>query len=170
MKMAKLNIFGAIGFIIVSISVIQQSGGLGLGDFREPGPGLYPGLIGLLLLIVSVMLIIQSLFRLRKREDKGEPITAMSEGLVDVSSIGFERDKVMRVGLVVVLLLLSSVFLEMAGFLMSAFFLVFVIVRFIERESLVLALVISACSSVVPFVIFRFFLQVPLPTGPLGFF
>lgn len=169
-KMAKLNVFAGIGFILLAILVMSECSRLGIGSFHEPGAGLYPGLVVTLLIVVSVLLMIQSLalvIRERGMKEK-RPATADLDG--DLGTIGFERAKMKRVGFVILLLLLSSIFFEMAGFLLSTFLLVFFIVKVVERESWVLSIIVSFGSTVPAYIIFKVFLRVPLPAGVLGFF
>lgn len=170
MSMAKLNILASMGFILVSILVLSECRGLGWGSFHEPGAGFYPGLIGLALIAVSVLLIIQSLVALLGKRAREETRPSAAEAVGDFGTTGFEVPKMKRVGVVILLLLLSAIFFETVGFLLSTFILVFLIIKVVEREGLVLSAVISLGATVPAYVIFKFFLRVPLPAGPLWFF
>lgn len=169
MKMAKLNLFGSLGFIAISIMILSQCGSLGWGGFHEPGAGLYPGLLAISLIFTSVLLIVQSLVTLLGRRARQETRPS-PEAAGDFGSTGFETAKMKRVGFVIVALLFSAIFFETLGFLLSTFLLILLIIKVVEREGWVLSVVISLGATVPPYIIFKFFLRVPLPSGLMSFF
>jgi putative tricarboxylic transport membrane protein len=88
---------------------------LNLGRFHSPGPGLMPFILGVLLLIVSLYLLIISLFKIggKKEIPKKEP-----------SQIDF-----VKIGLVLISLFVYTLLLEKLGYLITTFLLLIVLFR-----------------------------------------
>jgi hypothetical protein len=61
----KYDILPGLFWIGLSIFAMIGSFKLQLGDFRDPGAGLMPFLIGALLFLVSIPVVLKSIFRLR---------------------------------------------------------------------------------------------------------
>jgi len=173
--MARLNLISGIAFFLASVWVFRESRTLGMGTTSDPGAGLYPFGISVLLGIFSLLLIIQSLLKLflkndqkQEKQKEGEEC-AFSEGLQD-AGFGFEKDKIKRVGMAALLLLASSFLLDTLGFVLCMFLIVFVLIKIMERESLRFSTIIALCASVLPYVIFKTLAGMQLPQGILTFF
>lgn len=171
--MAKLNLACSVVFLLLSVLAIRGTETLGLGTLSDPGAGLYPFGISILLGIFSLVLVIQSLIGifLKKNQEnqEGSEIVCFSEGLQD-ADFGFEKNKVKRVGMASLLLLAGAFLLETAGFILCAFLLVFILIRVMEKESMLFSTTVALCSSVLPYVLFKTVVGMQLPQGILKIF
>jgi putative tricarboxylic transport membrane protein len=113
--MKKYHIIVIIFWIWLSLFVTVLSYKLNLGRFHSPGPGLMPFILGVLLLIVSLYLLIISLFKIggKKEIPKKEP-----------SQIDF-----VKIGLVLISLFVYTLLLEKLGYLITTFLLLIVLFR-----------------------------------------
>lgn len=101
--MKKYRIIVIIFWIGMALFVTIFSYKLGLGSFHNPGPGLMPFLLGLLLLIISFPLLVQSLLK-KSRKD-------------EVVNNGQRQKNFGKIGLVLVSLLAYAILLETLGYL-----------------------------------------------------
>ena len=113
--MKKYDIIPIIFWIGLSIFVMVLSIRLDLGKFHNPGPGLMPFILGILLLIVSFYLLIMSLFKIggKKETSKREP-----------TQIDF-----VKIGLVLFSLFVYTLLLEKVGYLITTFLLLIILFR-----------------------------------------
>lgn len=113
--MKKYDMIPIIFWIGLSIFMMVLSIRLGLGKFHNPGPGLMPFILGILLLIISFYLLIISLFKIggKKEISKGEP-----------SQIDF-----VKIGLVLFSLFVYALLLEKVGYLITTFLLLIILFR-----------------------------------------
>ena len=113
-----------------------------LGGLREPGPALWPVIVGVFVALISLTLL------LTERDDaEYEPFTS--------------KGKLVAAGA-----LATAVFIMIytyVGFLVAGFLLMFFWCRFLGRESWRLSLIVAASTSLLGFLIFGELLGVPLP-------
>ena len=76
-----------------------------------------------------------------------------------------ERVRLHKVLAYVVLALLYGVLLESAGFLITSSLLLFLILKFVERQGWRATILVGGLSIAVGYALFVYFLQVPLPRG-----
>lgn len=126
---------------------------LGLGGFHNPGPGLTPFLLGLLLLPISLYLIMKSAIK------KGEGDETANEGQ--------SRTNYGKIGLVLVALFGYSFLLERLGFLITTWVFLFLLFRSVGNKW-ISALVASTSTVLATYFVFTFF-GVRFPTGILNF-
>ncbi len=101
--MKKYHMIVIIFWIGLSLFVTVFSYKLGLGSLHNPGPGLMPFLLGLLLLIISFPLLVQSLLK-KSRED-------------EVVNKGQRQKYFRKIGFVLVSLFTYAFLLETLGYL-----------------------------------------------------
>ncbi|SOD98996.1 tripartite tricarboxylate transporter TctB family protein [Blastococcus haudaquaticus] len=115
-----------------------------LGDLREPGPALWPVIVGIFTALISL-----NLWLTERDDTEYEPFTSRSK-LVPLGAIATA----------IFIVIYTYVGFLVAGFLLMAFW-----VRFLGRETWRLSLVVAAATSLLGYLIFGELLGVPLP-GP----
>jgi len=125
---------------------------LGIRGFHNPGPGLTPFVLGLLLFLVSLYVLIISL--LKKGGDDETP------------GEGQSRTNYGKIGLVLVALFAYAFLLERLGFLITTWIFLFLLFRSVGNRW-VTALVASISTVLATYFVFTFF-GVRFPPGILG--
>ena len=136
------NVLCAIAPLAIGVAGTVGAVELGLGSPVDPGPGLWPMIICLVTIIVSVALLIGG-----KRFHDAEKMTRGS----------------VTVGIGVLTLIALVVALPIIGFEIPSLVLVFVWLRFLGRESWLLSGITSVVVTVVFYFLFIVGLGIPLP-------
>jgi putative tricarboxylic transport membrane protein len=119
----------------------------------QPGPALFPGIVGSLLVLFGLVLVVRAVLA------RGEPAADPDEGITAQG-----RLRALAVlGLVVGYLLLA----ETLGFPVTMGVLLFLLMWLLGARPLVAALAAAATTGFI-FLVFEELLLVPLPQGPLG--
>lgn len=113
-----------------------------LGGLSEPGPALWPVIVGVLLAVLSVILL------LTEDTEDHEPFTR----------------KARLVALGVVSTAVFIVIFEQVGFVVAGFLLLLFWMRYLGRESWKLSLIVAAGVTLVFYYVFGPLLGVPLPS------
>jgi putative tricarboxylic transport membrane protein len=119
-----------------------------------PGPGFAPFWVGVLLGLFSLYLIVDSYMR-KSGEKDDKPVLP-------------ERSSLQRVGLITLILIGYTIVLMPVGFLLSTLALVFVLLYFLEKYSIVKSLLYSTLFGAGAFLLFQYWLEVELPKCWLG--
>ena len=137
------------GFILLIIGVMTAWGStsLSMGKFKHPGPGFLPFGLGICLIILSLILI----FKSWKKEISPTPLW-------------FQRAW-LRPLLGVAILIFYAIVIEQLGFILTTFIFLLIWMALIERLKWKTILSISVGTTIVLYLIFAFFLEVPLPKG-----
>jgi hypothetical protein len=125
----------------------------GLGTITSPGPGLFPFLSGLSIVILGLVVFSQQL-SLAEREGLKDP---------------WVRTKWPRILLVMGALIVYIIFFKLLGFILDTIWLLAFLMRAIEPISwkkIIFGSVVSALSS---YIIFQVWLEAQLPKGIFGF-
>ena len=128
---------------------VWQSKKLSLGVPRAPGPGFFPFCLGLLLIGVALAILVYGL------KQKTESLkTEVSKGRV--------------------ILALGSIFaysfvLEPLGYLLSTFFLMFLLSRMMVRKTWWFGPAVACLITLISYILFKVWLKVLLPRGILSF-
>ena len=140
-------------WILLSLFIIFFSRNIGLGEFRSPGPGLMPFLVGLFLLLISLYALIRSLLRRSGRE----------------KTLNREESRIYfrKIGLVLLLLLAYALLLEKIGYLITAFLMLVFLFRSAGSTGWRFVLIISSVTTLVTYVFFTY-LGLRFPPGILG--
>lgn len=143
---------GEIGLVAVlaAIGAVWVAGAAGLPFWEgfAPQSGLLPFVYGLLLIGLSLAVLVQ-LLRAAPAQAEGEPV---------------------RKPLIVLAALTAAVVgVEIAGFGPAVFLLLMFLFAVVERMPTVRSLVVSTATTAFLIGVFRTWLGVPLPSGPLGF-
>jgi putative tricarboxylic transport membrane protein len=140
-------------WILLSLFILFFSRNIGLGEFRAPGPGLMPFLVGLFLLLISLYALVQLL---SKRSDREGASTR--EGSV----IHFRKT-----GLVLFFLIAYALLLEKIGYLITAFLILVFLFRSAGSKGWRFVLIISGVTTLVTYLFFTY-LGLRFPAGYLG--
>ncbi len=129
-----------------------------VNDQGRIGSGFMPFATGLLLLLFGAVVGFEGLLR-----GEGEEATESEEDEPEE-----ERGSRHKTGLVFAMTLAAILLVSLVGFIIAFGLLVFALVRFVERESLLLGTAVGLGAMVFTWVVFVFFLRIPLPGGMLG--
>jgi hypothetical protein len=142
-KSAKGELALALFFAALGALWIARAAGMTLWDGFAPGSGFMPLWYGVILIALSGAI---AFLAVEKRLE--EPV---GKGLVLLAVIGA-----------------TIVGFSLAGFAPSIFLMLLVLFAAVERLPLARSVVVAAGVTAVLFLIFRTWLKVPLPSGPLG--
>ncbi|MBP2326427.1 hypothetical protein JOF56_006812 [Kibdelosporangium banguiense] len=139
---AAAQVGAALVACAVGVFGVVVSSGLGLGRLTQPGPGLWPFAISVVIVVLSAVLV----FVGRTAKDAEQ----------------FSKASLLT-GLAVVTLILLAVLLPLIGFEIPSLLLMFVWLRWLGRESWRSAIVLSVGTVAVLYLLFVVLLQIPLP-------
>lgn len=147
---------------VVGVAVAVMAFGYGiLVQGNRIGPGFLPLAGGALLAVLGAVLTVKSM-----RHPSAAAAKADGE---DVDVLGRTRQQRMRILWKVFGLLTATVVLVLVvGFIIAFGLLVLVVSLWVERRRLLPSLVVSAAACAFVYVIFVWFMQIPLPTGLFG--
>ena len=126
-----------------------------IGTFRMAGSGMFPLILGILLMILSVIFVLRIFFQGKKGQIKKE---APSE------SSGSPVQLILFLGTMV----LVTVFFNQLGYPLSSFLLMVALLRILGVKGWRFTLPLSFITAVVCYFIFVQFLKIPLPKGWIG--
>lgn len=136
------QVAGAVVSILIGVGGLVLSRGYGLGSPRDPGPGLWPFAISLLITVLGVVLLL------------------VGRGLED--SEVFSRSSVLpAIGLLTFVAV--AVLLPVIGFEIPSLLLCLVWLRWLGGESWRTSIVVSVVTVAVFYVLFLYLLRIPLP-------
>ena len=146
-------------FAIISLGLsawlIQESFKYDYMTTYTPGPGFHPFWLGICLGVLSLFLIFDTV----RREDTEEEKKSYLPG----------KKSLIRVGLILLITALLAFLMTPLGFVLSVFVFVVMILFILEKYNIFKSILYSALLSGVVFVVFRYWLEVDLPRGWLGF-
>jgi putative tricarboxylic transport membrane protein len=141
----------ALFWVAVGIMACYGATRLGLGSVAEPGAGFIFFWSGLILVILSFIVLADSV---RSSEDTVQEMREM---------------KWTKIALVLLSLLLYAFFLERLGFVLTTFVLLSFLLGWIERTSWVRSLEVASAAALASYAIFELWLKIRLPKGIFGF-
>lgn len=143
------RVYGMV-FFGIGVCILWQGRDLTIGGFRSPGSGLFPMLIAVIMLVLSVLLMIFP----PKKEGGGPSVSARSA---------------VRISVVFVALLLYAFLLESLGFLIVSFVLTSLLFVAFGSGSYWRAILKGAVFTGLAYALFEILLKSNLPHGPIGF-
>ena len=147
--MGKKDTLSALFWLLFSAFILKEGSRIPFGTLSRPMPGFFPLILGIILGILSFILLGKSLLK-----GKGEE-----------SRIFSGRKGWNRVVLTLGMLLAYYLLLESIGFLLAAFFLVFVLIKFIEPHPWFHSAWVSTLISIGAYFLFQVVLKANLPQG-----
>ena len=155
--MKKYEATSSLVWMAVGLFFCIRSIVLGLGRLQEPGPGFFP-------FIMSACLISFSLIHLISSLAKAGPF-----GLPEGKSIWPERNGIIKIVSMNVLLFSFVIALNHLGFVLTAFLFMFFLLKFVEPQRWFTILYVTGLSTGLSYFIFQVWLKANLPAGFLGF-
>lgn len=144
----------SIFWIVLGMYVAIHAYRLGIGHFRQPGPGLIFFLAALFIIILGIFDLAGGFIKIFKTDEE-KPIWS-----------GVQWPNV----LIILAILLIYVFvLNVLGFILSTFLLMLSLFKAIEPTRWWVAIVSSIITTLLSYGIFEIWLKVPFPHGFLGF-
>jgi hypothetical protein len=150
--MDRKHVISGLFWLAVSILVAVMAIDLGLGTFSSPGSGFVFFWSSLGLGALSVILILKSILG----KGGANPFVDLWKGLKWGNAV-----------LAIVMLLLYALILTTLGFMLSTFMLMIVLFG-IGRSSYRAVIVSALITTILSLIIFRYFLEVHLPRGIIG--
>jgi putative tricarboxylic transport membrane protein len=138
----RAQISAALVALAVGVFGLVVSIGLGFGRLTQPGPGLWPFAISLVIVVLSAVLVF------------------VGRGAGDAEQ--FSKASLLT-ALALVTLVLLAVFLPLIGFEIPSLLLVFTWLRWLGKESWRSSVLVSIGTVVVLYLLFVMLLQIPLP-------
>lgn len=135
----------------IAILICIGSFRLSLGSFRNPGPGFFPFIAGLIVAVLALAIHLQSRGKDSAKETKG-PLWA-------------DKKRIQKMVFTTLALLAYGVGMDYLGFLVSTFIFLAFLLRMIEPQRWSLVLLESALASGISYLIFDIWLQAQLPKG-----
>ena len=151
----RLDIWSSLFWLFISAFTIIHSRQYGLGNLHNPGPGFFFFWGGIFLGCFSMAVLISAI-RPQKEDD------IESQGRM-FNSVDWRK-------LISALfaLIAYGLFFEKLGFILSTFFLMSFLMRYIGAKKWRVAVLFALCTSLLSYALFQLWLQTQLPKGLLG--
>jgi len=147
-------------WVLIGIGICFGSIKLKLGDFHTPGAGFLPFFAGALLTIFGFVLMVSTLLSQARRQINGGSLKDLTRR---------HWKSFLNPLLTVAILLGYILLLDPLGFLLTTFVCLLLLFKLSEPRKWVMPTILSACTSVLSYLIFSVWLQSQLPKGLLKF-
>lgn len=137
------DVLVSAAFAFISIFMFFSTGRFPELNINDPGPALFPKMLSVILLVLSVALLLSAVFKRRK-------------------AVFFEHGW-KKVLFTVLLLLLYYFSLDILGFLVSTSLFLIILIRYLEKRNLLHDVAISVGFTFLIYSVFQLLLNVPLP-------
>jgi len=151
--MGRKDCISSIFWLIISVLILKESWDLPFGTLSRPKPGFFPLIIGMALGLLSLTLLVKSW--LGKKDSREDFIFFPERG-------GWKR-----VGLTLGTMLVFYLIFESVGFPLTTFFLILVLIRFVEPHKWLYSVGTAALISLCSYLLFQVLLKSDLPMGIL---
>jgi len=141
--MKKYDIIPIIFWMALSIFMMVLSIRLGLGKSHNPGPGFMPFLLGLLLILISSYLFLNSIVK----KENGDRRIKDKQGQINF----------IKIGLVSASLFVYALVLDRLGYLIGTFLLLTILFRSVGLKRWTSLLIISALTVLITYFVFTSF-------------
>lgn len=142
-----------IDLIWLSIGLAFFAGGLdlGMGPLNAPGPGFFPIVLGVLLFLLSLLQLIKA---------------SLARDELDGKDAFLSQVKISpKVLMSLFALILYMCFLNIFGYILATFLLMFFLLAFVSRKQFRFSISIAILISIITYSLFRVILSIPLPKG-----
>jgi putative tricarboxylic transport membrane protein len=150
--MRRNDLISSVFFFLCGLLILAGSLNMAIGRLGEPGPGFLPLIVGALLVLMSLVLFVTALRR--KRGERG--------------IAGMGRKELFKIVTTSLSLVLYAVALKPVGFVLVTLILLVFLFRTIGELGWKVSLAGSLLTTIVFYLLFRVWLEVPFPMGPLG--
>src|SRR4030042_4665030 len=146
-------IFGMVIFIFGGVTAVLSLR-MPIGTFRMPGTGMFPLILGILLMFLSCIFLLKLLYQHKKT-------TARRESAA-------ERGSPVQLILFFGTMVLATAFFNQLGYPLTSFLLLVVLLRTLGMKQWFLNILLSFLSAVASYFLFVQWLKIPLPKGWIG--
>ena len=149
----RIDFYTGLFWLLFSLVTCMEAHRLKLGDIHQPGPGFFPFWTGIIMVILSFVVLFQSI---RKKESKDSTVQDEPFG---------------SWGIIVVLASLTAYFvsLEKVGFLVNTFLFVGIMLKLVYLQSWRTTLLSALATAIGAQLLFNSLLKAQIPSGVLGF-
>lgn len=139
-------------WLFCGLLLLEESYRLNIGVLRRPGPGLFPFLIGIIIVVFSFILLVQSPLNKFEKEEKKGKVNYRNLILCLISLYAY------------------SLIFEWLGFIPSTFLLIIFLIRFmgIEKRGWILIIMAAFLITTLSYALFKIWLHAALPKGIFG--
>ena len=141
-------------WLILSLLILEETRFLPFGGPSQPRSGFFPFVLGVILGILSLMLLIKS-WRGEKRRKVDFSFLPNQRGWVNI---------IITLGMMFIFYLIF----ESVGLLLTTFFFIFVLIKFVEPHGWLQSIWIAAVTSICSYLLFEVLLKANLPEGILA--
>ncbi len=152
--MRRYDLISSLAFVICGVAIAAGSLPINVGTFRDPGPGLFPFITGILMCLIAGGVFAFSW--LQSGSAAGEAPRA-DKRLWHVKSVT-----------TVAILLIYAIAFEWLGFATDTFLVLLILFKAIGGLSLRASLGGAILTAAIVYLVFKVWLNVQLPAGPLG--
>ncbi len=152
--MRRYDLISSLVFLVLGLVIAVSSLRINVGTFRDPGSGLFPLITGILMSIIAGGIFIKSFLQ---SISKGREPLGKDKRLWHNKSVA-----------TVVIMLLYAITIEWLGFLTVTLLILFVLFKAIGGLSARASLGGAVLTAAVAYLVFKVWLNVQLPVGPLG--
>lgn len=146
------NRMSALFSLLFAIYILQGSVKLDVGSMHQPGPGFFPLFGGIILLVFSTTVLLQSILGKSRSVKSKTPDEGKNIRVIAYASIS---------------LLIYTLIFEWLGFVLSTFLLLAFLLRILEHKKWWVELLTAGIISSSAYIIFNYFLKSQLPSGIL---
>ncbi len=146
-------IAGMVIFIFGGVTAVLSLR-MSIGTFRVPGSGMFPLILGILLMFLSCIFLLKLLYQYKKT-------TARKDSMVER---GFPVQLIFFFGTMV----LATAFFNQLGYPLTSFLLLVVLLRTLGMKQWFYNILLSLISAVASYFLFVQWLKIPLPKGWIG--
>lgn len=146
-------IVGAVIFLFGGATVLLSLT-MPIGTFRMAGTGMFPMILGILLMFLSFIFILKLLWQYKKTTAKKNSVAEHGSPIQLILFFGT--------------MVLAAAFFNQLGYLLSSFLLMVALLRILGVKRWAFTLPLSFITAVVCYFLFVQFLKIPLPKGWIG--
>lgn len=154
MTLDKKEFSSSLFLLFVGLFLALLSMRLSIWSIYGPAEGFFPLVIAVLMIGLSLIILINSFFfghpqpKEKTKEEKGQ-----------------RRTILYRVSVYTVLMFVYGFLMEKVGFLVTSALFIIPIVKLVEQQSWKITILVGLGSIIISYVLFVYFLGVPLPKG-----
>jgi putative tricarboxylic transport membrane protein len=150
----KKDFFSGFFLLLLGVYLAFRSMQLSVWSRFGPDEGFIPLLTAVIIIGISLVITIKSL-SLTRGQEKEETLEKQKK----------EIGSVFKVSLYIVLIILYGLFLEKVGFLITSALFLFIMLKYVEKQSWKMTTFAGLASIITSYLLFVYFLGVLLPRG-----
>jgi len=148
----KKDILSGVFYFIIGLCMLMLSMKLEIGSTSVPAPGFFPFLIAVIIMGISFTIILKAIILKKDKEKK-------------VNNSEKVKGSILKISYYIILTILYGITLERIGFLITSIFLIIIILKYVEKMSWKITLLVGFPCVIVSYILFVYFLGVYLPKG-----